>query len=197
MISIHAPREGSDCLFFDPDLATCRFLSTLPARGATFRHHFRERRLPHFYPRSPRGERRPSKRQSRCTADFYPRSPRGERLVFISQALADILISIHAPREGSDIQAIPTLVANIPISIHAPREGSDDSVPLPGGETAYFYPRSPRGERRPGGSYPGLQIRISIHAPREGSDVLRDHLQRGQKDFYPRSPRGERRPSPR
>ena len=38
--------------------------------------------------------------------------------------------------------------------------------------TSYFYPRSPRGERRKG--HPGRdgQERISIHAPREGSDGI-------------------------
>ena len=34
-------------------------------------------------------------------------------------------ISIHAPREGSDLDNRGTL-EEIPISIHAPREGSDD-----------------------------------------------------------------------
>ena len=103
LISIHAPREGSDPAFLS------------------------SRSLPgNFYPRSPRGERRYS-----CYApfknktNFYPRSPRGERLVkllFFHQAAR---ISIHAPREGSDIveQRMYTVIMN-------------------------FYPRSPRGERR-------------------------------------------------
>ena len=55
------------------------------------------------------------------------------------------------------------------ISIHAPREGSDKAGPLPQGGVLYFYPRSPRGERRS-----GMPIVPS-----------RSH-------FYPRSPRGER-----
>ena len=102
--------------------------------------------------------------------DFYPRSPRGERLVFVSQALADILISIHAPREGSDHRRADC-----------------------GQSAGHFYPRSPRGERpapRPTmqkqvlflSTLParGATARapahhakaglISIHAPREGSD---------------------------
>ena len=56
------------------------------------------------------------------------------------------------------------------ISIHAPREGSD-----PGGRRSprrwkYFYPRSPRGERRQERAAGGSRQGISIHAPREGSD---------------------------
>ena len=56
------------------------------------------------------------------------------------------IISIHAPREGSDPDP-PEKLCNLTISIHAPREGSDESI----GETLG-------------------QLRISIHAPREGSD---------------------------
>ena len=57
-----------------------RFLSTLPARGATAAYADLQRAGPHFYPRSPRGERRkslPGIDHNRM--DFYPRSPRGER----------------------------------------------------------------------------------------------------------------------
>ena len=57
-ISIHAPREGSDC----KSSSNCNLID-------------------HFYPRSPRGERRTTSTTS-CgmCAYFYPRSPRGERL---------------------------------------------------------------------------------------------------------------------
>ena len=57
-ISIHAPREGSDT----------------PRRSG-------RAEKPHFYPRSPRGERH---RANRTDEEYYT-------------------ISIHAPREGSDV----------------------------------------------------------------------------------------------
>ena len=60
------------------------------------------------------------------------------------------IISIHAPREGSDFAAIGTARDGRIISIHAPREGSDDSHKVP-----------------------ILPEKISIHAPREGSDSTR------------------------
>ena len=60
--------------------------------------------------------------------------------------LRTLPISIHAPREGSDL-ALSTSPYDTGISIHAPREGSDRAA-----ETG--RPRRP----------------ISIHAPREGSD---------------------------
>ena len=57
----------------------------------------------HFYPRSPRGERRFNRRRILAHfMNFYPRSPRGERLIIPRQCGILVLISIHAPREGSD-----------------------------------------------------------------------------------------------
>ena len=67
--------------------------------------------------------------------------------MFVSQALADILISIHAPREGSDQRGRRERRSQT-ISIHAPREGSDRSSAVRG----------------------ATPNEISIHAPREGSD---------------------------
>ena len=61
--------------------------------------------------------------------------------------LSDALISIHAPREGSDSWSSGIYPWPAPISIHAPREGSDKRQ-----EPAV------------------LLAVISIHAPREGSD---------------------------
>ena len=56
------------------------------------------------------------------------------------------------------------------ISIHAPREGSDRECRLQRGLEQHFYPRSPRGERPYHvGNVAGYAL-ISIHAPREGSD---------------------------
>ena len=59
-------------------------------------------------------------------------------------------ISIHAPREGSDLNNLDEFKTRYKISIHAPREGSDAGRPLGGHR----------------------QAAISIHAPREGSDFL-------------------------
>ena len=125
-ISIHAPREGSDALLFGLNLFCGEFLSTLPARGATSSGSTLWEMLLHFYPRSPRGERRLY--VAICPQIlfyFYPRSPRGERPATLLQGLAGDTISIHAPREGSD-------------RLHAAGQLLE----------ADFYPRSPRGERR-------------------------------------------------
>ena len=56
---------------------------------------------------------------------FNPRSPRGERLAKVANGGVHTVISIHAPREGSD----------------------NDDRPGFGGGPENFNPRSPRGER--------------------------------------------------
>ena len=126
---------------------------------------------------------------------FYPRSPRGERpdeeytvedaLAFLSTlpargATGQILfpvvyavISIHAPREGSDPWAMPSASETISISIHAPREGSDADVVKNAMLSAAISIHAPR----EGSDPPGLRClrdrrHISIHAPREGSDSI-------------------------
>ena len=58
------------------------------------------------------------------------------------------------------------------ISIHAPREGSDAVLSCTKMSAGYFYPRSPRGERRYGRRFFAVRCVISIHAPREGSDFI-------------------------
>ena len=61
-----------------------------------------EGRIINFYPRSPRGERLWDSGHRVYVADFYPRSPRGERRSGVGYWYSPSLISIHAPREGSD-----------------------------------------------------------------------------------------------
>ena len=80
--------------------------------------------------------------------DFYPRSPRGERPLGLNFGLCLFQISIHAPREGSDGFSGRWVAEHQDISIHAPREGSDARPSSGRNKHEYFYPRSPRGERR-------------------------------------------------
>ena len=44
---------------------------------------------------------------------------------YIALIIADSGISIHAAREGGDVQAIVTIIQGLIISIHAAREGGD------------------------------------------------------------------------
>ena len=77
------------------------------------------------------------------------------------------IISIHAPREGSDTLEI-TNTHDTDISIHAPREGSDEVWSAP------IHFQSP--------------AEISIHAPREGSDPTWPLVACSPCHFNPRSP---------
>ena len=170
------------------------FLSTLPARGATEPSDIALIKGFDFYPRSPRGERLDADLLSHGGRNFYPRSPRGERRQLLPFFHLGTVISIHAPREGSDDDRLK-LRDFLGISIHAPREGSDEI------HFAWDY----------------MKESISIHAPREGSDgcqfvrvvegaaFLSTLPARGAtgtdlphdwgafQHFYPRSPGGERR----
>ena len=100
---------------------------------------------------------------------FNPRSPRGERHERDARGGTRYIISIHAPREGSD------------------RGWSKNMV-----NWTNFNPRSPRGERRELRYCGHYLYTISIHAPREGSDIARAALHAAAYNFNPRSPRGER-----
>ena len=149
-ISIHAPREGSDCRTFPAMSCTAPFLSTLPARGAT----------------EPLLEK--SKEENTFLSTLPARGATGVHDFFCRARQ----ISIHAPREGSDCCRsfqIGVLRYFYPRSPRGERRGGTE----PNGFQKDFYPRSPRGERRgQPPDRPRLE-RISIHAPREGSDCCR------------------------
>ena len=57
LISIHAPRVGSDYVTVEGRFTIVIFLSTLPAWGATLGRAVEDYISSYFYPRSPRGER--------------------------------------------------------------------------------------------------------------------------------------------
>ena len=169
-ISIHAPREGSDYrrsgIFltlqnFYPrsprgerrtrracPLQGAAFLSTLPARGATSIDSIEHSIPTDFYPRSPRGER-PNDHIGREVGWVFLSTLPARGATWGGPADANgVAISIHAPREGSDVPEGVMGPRLLVISIHAPREGSDGTHPRKWAEA----------------------LCISIHAPREGSD---------------------------
>ena len=192
-ISIHAPREGSDMVSVCVPMFADLFLSTLPARGAT-EHSMTLTLRGGISIHAPRegSDRRPILTASygtvflstlpargattsamtakRTKQDFYPRSPRGERLIPFAHLILDSEISIHAPREGSDVEIDNGKPATWAISIHAPREGSDILKRLESMGLIRFLSTLPAR----GATCPGHTDRtgspISIHAPREGSD---------------------------
>ena len=150
---------------------TVKFQSTLPVGGATItrRSIFG---LVEFQSTLPVGGATKKRLGGRGTSNnFNPRSPWGERLGNLLSGFVKLIISIHAPRGGSDVKAAGTAGGTL-ISIHAPRGGSDSSGFARPNRTDFISIHAPRG-----GSdmFPNEAIRdkkISIHAPRGGSDYF-------------------------
>ena len=193
MISIHAPRTGSDRSAVTAAHRWSAFQSTLPARGATIRPVLRCFPKPisihaprtgsdkivfdaatqrtHFNPRSPHGERRLQVCVKNLPKTFQSTLPARGATQRRKGGKRSNRISIHAPRTGSDPDERDYKQLYI-ISIHAPRTGSDLWYIDCGNREAHFNPRSPHGERR----------------------VLAPDTTFHMNHFNPRSPHGERRP---
>ena len=128
LISIHAPRAGSDPSCLHSCSASSPFQSTLPVRGATpyalvcsgvslgFQSTLPVRGATAFHLSGGNGggafqSTLPvrgatcgvRRRIPPCTRYFNPRSPCGERHATPHCTLLLVLISIHAPRAGSDV----------------------------------------------------------------------------------------------
>ena len=150
----------------------------------------------YFYPRPPRGGRPGVVGQlNKLNENFYPRPPRGGRPVlvafygstqeFLSTPSArratrargvlrlNAGISIHALREEGDLSFRWPCIRREVISIHALREEGDLISAVRLRMVVYFYPRPPRGGRRPDPAAWGAGIAISIHALREEGDPTR------------------------
>ena len=168
-ISIHAPREGSDEELVSGLHDAVLFLSTLPARGATPIMLTSSRRMENFYPRSPRGERLGTDQKPFQQGNFYPRSPRGERQRQPSNSYSDSVFLSTLPARGATLDSIKRY-AKIIISIHAPREGSDAALPVKPIASRVFLSTLPARGATSGVVALASRRVISIHAPREGSD---------------------------
>ena len=123
-ISIHAPLTGSD-----ERLWICG------------------RRIRHFNPRSPYGERLHRLRfLAQPWMYFNPRSPYGERrsnsVIFRCPCQFQSTLPLRGATIGSG-----AISRRVVISIHAPLTGSDHHCFPPFSPPKYFNPRSPYGER--------------------------------------------------
>ena len=167
-ISIHAPRTGSDRDW---------------KRGAE-----NPERISIHAPRTGSDDERGG---IAGEVDFNPRSPHGERHTFRCWLLRLGIFQSTLPARGATRAAQHQQKCNL-ISIHAPRTGSDCS-----GKSAHlpccdFNPRSPHGERRTRFICSLPTQTISIHAPRTGSDQSQQPVELRLSYFNPRSPHGER-----
>ena len=123
-ISIHAPRGGSDAV--SAGVSVYPHISIhAPRGGSDSRPWGTPQRIFNFNPRSPWGERRGSRAHGRrSSADFNPRSPWGERLALSLLTLCSMLFQSTLPVGGATCPISYKAVEDL-ISIHAPRGGSD------------------------------------------------------------------------
>ena len=102
LISTHAPRTGSDKYLAQMEHMQGLFQPTLPARGATLHAIRILHRGGNFNPRSPHGERRLPIKQMEVVTLFQPTLPARGATAGGACGTADLPISTHAPRTGSD-----------------------------------------------------------------------------------------------
>ncbi len=169
IISIHAPRTGSDFA-----LSTA---AEIPA---------------YFNPRSPHGERRAKPSGISVGLSYFnPRSPHGERHLVIFDKMSAGQFQSTLPARGATGCSLTFVSIKTHFNPRSPH-GERLFFRLNISNIEYFNPRSPHGERRCFGAITAVRDSISIHAPRTGSDDnwLRGNALKG--DFNPRSPHGER-----
>ena len=150
-ISIHALREEGDLELYGVPAANIRFLSTPSARRATFGRSWTVTALSYFYPRPPRGGRQPFLAHQRCGPNISIHALREEgdppsrrrpcrRKRFLSTPSARRATCFPPrPRRWGEFLSTPSARRATGRSAGCPRH------------TADFYPRPPRGGRRPVG----------------------------------------------
>ena len=170
-ISIHAPRTGSDAALQEIKAILLEISIHAPRTGSD--HHWERVGMgaDNFNPRSPHGERLKAAANRHAAGYFNPRSPHGERRAGGGVFRHALIISIHAPRTGSDASRPRARPRLHPISIHAPRTGSDRVFPLQVIASGAFQSTLPA--RGATSVLAGILVYllISIHAPRTGSDA--------------------------
>ena len=183
-ISIHALREEGDIQGIQNSVACDKFLSTPSARRATFRYRVEISLRSYFYPRPPRGGRRPLRRVP-VPAVLISIHALREEGDFITCRVhsAHCSISIHALREEGDAGVLPLYGFSPAISIHALREEGDRRRVSVDFVRKQFL--STPSARRATSDYLRRQEprRISIHALREEGDPPSRPPQRPPRRF--------------
>ena len=194
------------------------FLSTLSLRRATLQAPPPRRPQRHFYPRSPCGERQRTQAGSRhnTAISIHALLAESDQQSRGSYIRTEKFLSTLSLRRATNPVVDVRRATGTAISIHALLAESDDTlVTTHVIFCAYFYPRSPCGERRERGLQDHSSTDISIHALLAESDVtvlavlvtgqdISIHALLAESDstpyffctvpryFYPRSPCGER-----
>ena len=189
-ISIHAPRTGSDDARFHA-LAHVHISIHAPRTGSDKPCLLAQHQKADFNPRSPHGERRDFCRKSGRNQAFQSTLPARGATISDTFLSARRPISIHAPRTGSDTQAIGSKLLQVhfnPRSPHGERRYHSTLRASP----IYFNPRSPHGERQPHIFWRFAHFVFQSTLPARGATRRVQRLPCRQRDFNPRSPHGER-----
>ena len=124
--------------------------------------------------------------------DFNPCSPCGER-----RELHDVLARAREFQSMLPVRGATLLPRRLPvlllISIHAPRAGSDTGVLAPGRKERHFNPCSPCGERQRPAADPGDPQDFNPCSPCGERPVWWRSTLKMRRNFNPCSPCGERR----
>ena len=169
LVSIHAPRMGSDLVRADAiELCT------------------------RFNPRSPHGERPPHPGGSCVGAMFQSTLPAWGATSYSVPVVARGLFQSTLPAWGATISRIGRQPPNH-VSIHAPRMGSDRTAGASGLPAPGFNPRSPHGERRYNAVPCFDGVRFQSTLPAWGATYPPLYQTPNSSCFNPRSPHGERR----
>ena len=146
-ISIHAPREGGDCVQ-RPGQHPAHDFNPRPPRGGR-RHLINSHTAISIFQSTPpaRGATKSMYFLNKSSDNFNPRPPRGGRQRYLLQKAMSVFISIHAPREGGDVDNPFSIVIIVVFQSTPPARGAT-SIPLPGEILSTdFNPRPPRGGR--------------------------------------------------
>ena len=127
--------------------------------------------------------------------NFYPRPPRGGRRPDRHPGCHDHCISIHALREEGDFDLLSKTVLIRVISIHALREEGDRRPQDDRQTAANFYPRPPRGGRQRVDYEMDKVIQFLSTPSARRATPAGGGGGGSTTDFYPRPPRGGRRRS--
>src|ERR1022692_3693416 len=144
-----------------------------------------------FNPRRPRGRRHSRHGDRAVVRGFNPRRPRGRRRGILRGPPGHYSVSIHAAREGGDVDARNATTQTPTVSIHAAREGGDRLEWLKEEHAHVSIHAAREGGDDTTNSY-DARYPVSIHAAREGGDSLNADNRVSARCFNPRRPRGRR-----
>ena len=169
-ISIHAPRGGSDKIDLSVYPPSIISIHAPRGGGSDMAVTQRDTKRSDFNPRSPWGERQRSHCATAISSVFQSTLPAGGATNATKQHLLTEQFQSTLPVGGATPSSLLCFVL-YHISIHAPREGSDLPILVNRRFLIKFQSTLPVGGAT-GGHADGANgpMRISIHAPREGSD---------------------------